>query len=275
MTVNLVLFIFLFEETKFSIHTIAGSEVRAQTSAQDIGTINTGDISKRTELVDPEGQFTATTNPTTGPHETQDWVDHSIPLKSPRQRLALFTTSAGTVGQFLQHIYMPVKVLVSIPAVAYVMVQYCSSLIWFTVVATTQSEYLALPPYNFGTTGIGLLNLPPFIGSIFGCIWGGPVSDWSIKFLARRNEGIYEPEMRLYISLLPGILGPVGLFLYGYSVSEVITPTSSVLPRSQPKIPIGVNCFCTGLAVDFPLSWIWALWIQHVRTHSNRPDLPH
>jgi hypothetical protein len=129
---------------------------------------------------------------------------------------------------------MPVKVLVSIPAVAYVMVQYSSSLIWFTVVATTQSEYLALPPYNFGTKGIGLLNLPPFIGSIFGCIWGGPVSDWSIKFLARRNEGIYEPEMRLYISLLPGILGPVGLFLYGYSVSEVITPTTWATSYWQP-----------------------------------------
>lgn len=228
MAANLVLFIFFFEETKFSIHTIAGSEIRAPTPVQDIGTTNIGDISKRTELVHPESQFTPTTNPSTGPYEIQNWIDHSIPLKSPRQRLALFTTSAGNLGQFLQHIYMPVQVLVSIPAVSYVMIQYSSALVWFTVVATTQSEYLALPPYNFGTTGIGLLNLPPFIGSIFGCIWGGPVSDWSIKFLARRNEGVYEPEMRLYISLLPGILGPVGLFLYGYSVSEVIVPANSI-----------------------------------------------
>lgn len=232
MAVNLVLFVFAFEETKFSIHTIAGSEIRAPTSAQDIGPINTGDVFKRTELVDPESQFTATTNLSTVPDEIQNWIDHSIPLKSPRQRLALFTTSAGTLSQFLHHIYMPVQVLVSIPAVAYVMIQYSSALVWFTVVATTQSEYLALPPYNFGTTGIGLLNLPPFIGSIFGCIWGGPVSDWSIKFLARRNEGVYEPEMRLYISLLPGILGPLGLFLYGYSVSEVFRPTNSILTYS-------------------------------------------
>ncbi|KAJ5771134.1 uncharacterized protein N7511_003185 [Penicillium nucicola] len=218
--VNLLLFVFLLEETKFSIHTIAGSEASVPASSQNIGNVSTGDTSKWTHPVDPESHIAATTNSHFGLNETGTGIDHSIPLKTARQRLALFTTSTGPTGHFIKQIYTPVQVLVTIPAVSYVMIQYSSALVWFTVVATTQSEYLALPPYNFGTTGIGLLNVPPFIGSVLGCIWGGPVSDWSIKFLARRNEGIYEPEMRLYISFLPAIVGPVGLFLYGYSVSE-------------------------------------------------------
>ncbi|KAJ6118198.1 hypothetical protein N7471_013665 [Penicillium samsonianum] len=149
----------------------------------------------------------------------------------------------------MQHIYRPVQVLVTIPAVAYVMVQYSSALVWFTVVATTQSEYLALPPYNFGTTGIGLLNLPPFIGSVLGCVWGGPVSDWSIKFLARRNEGVYEPEMRLYISLVPGIVGPAGLFLYGYSVSEG-------LPWVFPCLGSGLYGFSMAALIPIALTYL-------------------
>jgi hypothetical protein len=78
-----------------------------------------------------------------------------------------------------------------------------------------------LPPYNFGDVGIGLLNLPAFIGTLIGFVWGGPLSDWSIVWFTKRNNGIYEPEMRLYLATLPALLGPVGLFLYGYGTAAV------------------------------------------------------
>lgn len=225
VAVNLLLFIFAFEETKFSIHTIAGSGIRTSVTARGTETVNASDSSKRTNPAS-HGQPKDVSETLTEPYEAGFGIDDSIPLKSYRQRMALFTTTAGPPGQFMQNIYRPLQVVVTIPAVTYVMVQYSSALVWFAVVATTQSEYLALPPYNFGTTGIGLLNLPPFIGSVLGCVWGGPVSDWSIKFFARRNEGVYEPEMRLYISLVPGVVGPAGLFLYGYSVSKVFISIS-------------------------------------------------
>jgi len=78
-----------------------------------------------------------------------------------------------------------------------------------------------LPPYNFGDVGIGLLNLPAFIGTLIGFVWGGPLSDWSIVWFTKKNNGIYEPEMRLYLATLPALLGPVGLFLYGYGTAAV------------------------------------------------------
>ncbi|KAJ6118199.1 hypothetical protein N7471_013666 [Penicillium samsonianum] len=70
VAVNLLLFIFVFEETKFSIHTISGSEIRAPATAQGTGTVNTGDFSKRTDPIDPCSQPTANTEASIGPHET-------------------------------------------------------------------------------------------------------------------------------------------------------------------------------------------------------------
>ncbi|KAJ5126427.1 hypothetical protein N7448_005729 [Penicillium atrosanguineum] len=248
VAVNLLLFIFAFEETKFSIPTIAGSGMRTLATARNTETVNASDVLKRIKPAS-SGQPTPAQETFIEPSGADFGISYSIPLKTYRQRMALFTTTAGPPGQFMQNIYRPLQILVTIPAVAYVTVQYSSALVWFAVVATTQSEYLALPPYNFGTTGIGLLNLPPFIGSVLGCVWGGPVSDWSIKFFARRNEGVYEPEMRLYISLVPGLIGPAGLFLYGYSVSEG-------LPWIFPCLGSGLYGFSMAALIPIALTYL-------------------
>jgi hypothetical protein len=112
-------------------------------------------------------------------------------------------------------------VLATIPAVAFTALQYGSVLAWFAVLATTQAVIFVEPPYNFSPSGIGLLSLPAFIGSLFGVVYGGPLSDMSILFFTKRNKGIYEPEMRLYMNALPALLGPAGIWLFGYSAMAV------------------------------------------------------
>lgn len=44
----------------------------------------------------------------------------------------------------------------------------------------------------------------------------GSLSDTLIIFLARRNNGFKEPEMRLWMFILPFIAGGVGYFSYGW-----------------------------------------------------------
>jgi len=92
---------------------------------------------------------------------------------------------------------------------------------WFSILATTEATYFSLPPYNFSAIGIDLLQLPAFIGCVLGFLWGGLLSDWSIVWFTKRNGGIYELEMRLYLATLPALLGPIGLFVYGYSTAAV------------------------------------------------------
>jgi hypothetical protein len=148
-------------------------------------------------------------------------IDPTIPMKSYRQRLAFVTPSPGGWKKLFKHVWQPLWIGVAFPAVLFAGIQYAHLLSWYAVITTTQAEYFAIAPYNFGTNGIGLLNLGPFVGTIFGNILGGPISDRAIQFFCRRNNGIFEPEMRLYIGIIPVIVGPLGLFLYGYTTARV------------------------------------------------------
>lgn len=147
-------------------------------------------------------------------------IDMSIPKKTYRERMALVTNTPGTLKEFLRHLYQPLIVLCTLPAVTYTAVQYGAALSWYSIIGTSSATYFPAAPYNFGTVGIGLLNLPPFIGCALSAIFAGPLSDWSIQVLAKRNKGIYEPEMRLYLITIPTLLVPLGIFIYGYSVAN-------------------------------------------------------
>ena len=53
-----------------------------------------------------------------------------------------------------------------------------------------------------------------------GCLICGPVSDWMILRLARRHNGVYEPEMRLWV-FVPFIPFQVaGAFWFGYAIQQ-------------------------------------------------------
>ncbi|GAB1214042.1 hypothetical protein ATERTT37_003199, partial [Aspergillus terreus] len=141
----------------------------------------------------------------------------AVPKKSYKKRLALVTKTDTPV---LQHIVQPFQLLFTFPAVTYTAIMYGSLLCWFSVLATTQSTYLLTPPYNFSASGIGLFNLSTFIGTVLGSLAGGPISDWWIVRQAKLNNGIYEPEMRLWV-LLPGIvLCPGGILIFGLCMAR-------------------------------------------------------
>ncbi|KAF4625944.1 hypothetical protein G7Y89_g12217 [Cudoniella acicularis] len=91
--------------------------------------------------------------------------------------------------------------------------------------------------------------MPAFIGCILGFIWGGPLSDWSILYFTKRNNGIYEPEMRLYLAIFPALIGPVGLFLYGYG-------TAAGMPWIVPCIGIGIFGFDVTALGDISLTYL-------------------
>ena len=149
---------------------------------------------------------------------TRSQVDPTIPKKTYRQRMALWTFSDVPL---LRHVYQPFILLVTFPAVAYSSLMYGALLAWFSIIVTTWSNYLLEPPYNFGSIGIGLFNLAPFIGSLLGSIVGGPVNDWWILWRAKRNGGIYEPETRLHLSLVGLVTCPLSILLFGLPLSHV------------------------------------------------------
>jgi hypothetical protein len=141
-----------------------------------------------------------------------------IPKKSYRQRLALITP---TFTPILPRMYSPFIILFTFPAVAYTALQYGSLLAWISIIITAISTYMSAPPYNFTSAGVGLMNIPPFIGAVIGSVVGGPLNDWVILRLARRNEGVYEPEMRLWGVVLGVLACPAGLLVFGLGLAQV------------------------------------------------------
>ncbi|CAI7603968.1 unnamed protein product [Penicillium pancosmium] len=204
--ITLFCVIFLFEESKY-VPVIDGQHVvsapppssQALTAAEGKDDV-TADI-KRT------GSEPAT---------SQAVINSEIKLKTYWQRMAWVTKTDESLWP---HFYTPLVTLFTYPAVTYAALTYGSTLAWFATMTSLQASYMLLPPYNFDAIGIGLMNVAPFVGALLGFPCGGYLSDKSILWLSKRNGGIYEPEMRLWLALPVAILGPASILMFGLGLA--------------------------------------------------------
>ncbi|OJJ66499.1 hypothetical protein ASPBRDRAFT_69646 [Aspergillus brasiliensis CBS 101740] len=146
-----------------------------------------------------------------------------IPQKTYRQRLTLITSTPGEWSTFTRHLGLPFVMLATMPAILYSALSYGAQVAVQNTLSTSMSSQMTLPPYNFTSDQIGLMNLPQFIGVSIGSLIVGPLSDRLILYSARRNQGIYEPEVRLWLLLpfIPCVLA--GALLYGIGLQKGLT----------------------------------------------------
>ncbi|KAJ9293590.1 hypothetical protein DTO271G3_7669 [Paecilomyces variotii] len=215
---GLICFVFLYEESKYTLRAIDGISVNELHRPIDGNETTEKGQTFKTQLTT---QATETgTNQELQPQSNSASVDTTIPTKTYWQRLTLWSSSPGSLHSFVRHSYQPFMILISIPAVFYMSLLYGAMLAASTVMVTTLSSWMAEPPYNFNAAQIGLMSLPPWIGTTLGSLVCGPMSDWLILFLAKRNKGIYEPEMRLWViaAFIPFV--PAGLFMFGIGLNN-------------------------------------------------------
>ncbi|KAL4938760.1 hypothetical protein BDV06DRAFT_214846 [Aspergillus oleicola] len=166
-------------------------------------------------------------------------INPNIPVKTYWQRLSLTTTSPSNPSEsFLRHIYQPLILLSTVPAILFAALVYGILVGLGDVMSTTMSTFLPSPPYNFTSDQVGLMHLPRMIGVTIGAAITGPLSDWWIMYLARRRGGIYEPETRLWcvVPFLPFI--PTGALLFGIGLSNGL---------SWPVIAVGLALYNVGV----------------------------
>ncbi|KAK5047383.1 hypothetical protein LTR84_006906 [Exophiala bonariae] len=112
-------------------------------------------------------------------------------------------------------------ILFSYPAVLWSALVYSLSVGWLIVLSESISDiYRDRASYNFTALQSGLVYLSPFIGGILGTAVAGKVSDIIVRFMARRNGGVYEPEFRLIMGAPIAITTAMGLVGYGWSAEE-------------------------------------------------------
>jgi len=68
------------------------------------------------------------------------------------------------------------------------------SMAWFSVLAGVSALIFSSPPYNMSVEQLGMLCIGGVVASLLG-FSAGPLNDWLCKFMARHNNGIYEPEV--------------------------------------------------------------------------------
>ncbi|KAI1869941.1 uncharacterized protein JN550_005531 [Neoarthrinium moseri] len=82
-------------------------------------------------------------------------------------------------------------------------------------ISATQATVLLAPPYSWSSSSISYVNAGQIVVGIIAIPLLGYGSDFMIKWRARRNGGIHEPESRLIPLVIPLSMGIIALLVYG------------------------------------------------------------
>ncbi|BAE61760.1 unnamed protein product [Aspergillus oryzae RIB40] len=146
---------------------------------------------------------------------TRSTVDARHSRKTVRQRLAFVTKTDMPI---VQHFYQPLLILFSFPAVAYTAITYGTILAWFSANTSSSSYFVLDDPYEFSASAIGLLHLGGFLGTFIATLTVPAQNDSFIVRAAKKNGRVFEPDMRLWMSIPGALLNCAGLFIYGQGI---------------------------------------------------------
>ncbi|RVX75429.1 hypothetical protein B0A52_00782 [Exophiala mesophila] len=211
--------IFFLEESKYTPLVIKGEEVATPSSSKE------ETLSKVPSATKPQLGSVNVDATDAAQNERRRLVDidYSIPMNPISKRYALWSLEKQASEEkrnIWLHVYQPFQLLATFPAVMFTALQYGFLIAMLAILAVTQATLYPFEPYEFSAAGVGNMNIPPAIGAILGSIFGGPLNDFFIVQVAKRRKGIYEPETRLWLFLVPGVCMPIGLFMFGLTISQ-------------------------------------------------------
>lgn len=162
--------------------------------------------------------------------------------KTFTQNLAIFSGTYSNEN-LLQLFLAPFAVVLNL-AVAWILVINSMYVALYVVIAFVLAQLFAAPPYLLDSASIGYLSFGPFIGGILGSVILGVLSDPFIKWCARRNKGVYEPEYRL-VPVFIGVLSGVGLMLFGHLVQQGASPYATATVHGLMLFGVMFTCIGT------------------------------
>ncbi|KAF5010121.1 hypothetical protein FDECE_3707 [Fusarium decemcellulare] len=105
-----------------------------------------------------------------------------------------------------------------LPAVSWAAYAYGCSVAFAASFSVALSQIFTKPPYSFTSSQVGLTVFSSFVGATLGNAIPGPVSDWLVTYLSKKNKGVYEPEFRVVLAVPSLIFGLVGFWGFGWSL---------------------------------------------------------
>lgn len=150
--------------------------------------------------------------------------------------------------QYLRRFVIYFKVF-TLPAV------WLSGLLWglqdayMTFFLTTQDTFFYDDPWNYTETGVAVMNVATLIGAVIGCYMSGVLSDKHVLWMAKRNDGVSEPEFRLWLLFITLLISPAGLIMFGVGADKV-------WPREAIYVGLGFIGFGWGSIGDTAMSYL-------------------
>lgn len=141
-------------------------------------------------------------------------VQQDLPRRTYVQQMKLFVYFPEDRTTYMQYFLRPFTLFL-FPNVVVAGCIFACGCTAGIVSFNTISEILTEEPYNWSTTSAGLIFFAALIGNIVG-LATGVLSDQIVLYLARRNGGIKEPEMRLWTLCISFVYAAVGYQLYGW-----------------------------------------------------------
>jgi MFS family permease len=83
------------------------------------------------------------------------------------------------------------------------------------VVQLESSVLFLAPPYLWQIHSLGVLALAGLVGTLLAIFIGGSLIDITSNYMTKKNQGRREPEYRLPCLIIPVIIGPMGLIVFG------------------------------------------------------------
>lgn len=139
------------------------------------------------------------------------------------QSVALITPAPNLIGfgikQYFKQLVLSTTVF-CFPACIFSGLVYAIHNVLLIFYMSVEEDNYFDPPYNYSDAGVALMNVPCIIGAAIGCIYAGFYSDYFVIWAAKRNHGIQEAEFRLYLLIVPAILFPLGLIIFGVGTDQ-------------------------------------------------------
>lgn len=201
-----VILFFFMEETIYIRSTVEGEELETSTPST---ALEPNEKSPSTEHRDAHLETTPTSSSTFPPPQTY------------LQKLPLFHPKPGhpTVKQTLTMMCRPLLILFLFPLTTWSGFLYGINLSWYNILNGTASPILSSAPYNWSAGLVGTAYIAPIIGAAFAAVWSGIIADKFAIYLARRNNGVREPEHRLWPLAVSGVISTAGLITWGVGAS--------------------------------------------------------
>ncbi|KAF9871120.1 major facilitator superfamily transporter [Colletotrichum karsti] len=199
---------FFMEETNYQRMTVLNAELYTEDPTD-------ASVEKGTKAPSDSGHPTPTQD-----HATT--TSSSPTQKTFVEKIMLFRKQDFDSRASLKDMVIRPFIYFSLPVVVFSGFVYGAILCYFNVLNGTASLILSSPPYNFRASIVGLSYVSCLIGVAIGFVFSGYFGDSFTLWKARRNQGIMEPEFRLWLFSVLMVVVPGSLLLWGVGAAHQV-----------------------------------------------------